>query len=160
MRISIAAIGKLKSGPERDLVQRYLERSSGAGKVLGLSGFTVSEFGEARGDNAAQRKKDEAKHLLGYCPDDAIVIALDERGRSMPSVDFSKKLANFRDDGSRNMVFIIGGPDGLDAEVRKRANLILSFSPLTWPHQIVRALLCEQIYRAITIMSGHPYHRE
>ena len=160
MRVSIAAIGRLKSGPEQDLVARYLERARGAGKLLGLTGFDISEFGEARGDNSAQRKSQEAGQLLGACPEGAQIIALDERGRTMSSPDFSTKLGRIRDEGARQTCFIIGGPDGLDASVRKKADLVLSFSPLTWPHQIVRALLCEQIYRAITIMSGHPYHRE
>jgi len=160
MRISIAAIGRLKSGPERQLVERYLERANGAGKQLGLSGFDISEFGEARHDNSAQRKLQEAEQLLGCCADGAKLIALDERGRTMTSPDFAKKIGQIRDDGARQCTFVIGGPDGLDASVRKQADLVLSFSPLTWPHQIVRALLCEQIYRAITIMSGHPYHRE
>jgi len=160
MRISVAAIGRLKSGPERDLVNRYLERANGAGKQLGLTGFEINEFAEARHDNGAQRKQQEANQLLGCCPDGAILIALDERGRTMTSPDFAKKLGRYRDDGARQCTFVIGGPDGLDASVRKRADLVLSFSPLTWPHQIVRALLCEQVYRSITIMSGHPYHRE
>ncbi len=160
MRISVAAIGRLKSGPERELVDRYLDRAKGAGKQLGLSGFDIHEFSEARHDNAAQRKTQEAEQLIGCCPEGSKLIVLDERGRSITSPDFSKKLGQFRDDGARQCTFIIGGPDGLDASIRKRADLVLSFSPLTWPHQIVRALLCEQIYRAITIMSGHPYHRE
>lgn len=160
MRISIAAIGRLKSGPERQLVERYLERANGAGKQMGLTGFDIQEFSEARHDNSAQRKRQEAEQLLGCCPEGARLIALDERGRTMTSPDFAQKLGQYRDDGARQCTFVIGGPDGLDASVRKRADLVLSFSPLTWPHQIVRALLCEQVYRAITIMSGHPYHRE
>lgn len=160
MRISIAAIGRLKTGPERQLVDRYLERAIGAGKQMGLTGFNINEFSEARHDNSAQRKLQEAEQLLSCCPEGAKLIALDERGRTMTSPDFAQRLGQFRDDGARQCTFVIGGPDGLDAAVRKRADLVLSFSPLTWPHQIVRALLCEQIYRAITIMGGHPYHRE
>jgi 23S rRNA (pseudouridine1915-N3)-methyltransferase len=159
MRISIAAIGKLKKGPEHDLVGQYLERAQATGKQIGLSGFDISEYVEARGNNADQRKADEAKLLLSGLEDGAKLIALDERGKSITSPQFSTHIMQLRDDGCRALHFVIGGPDGLDKSVRQRADLVLSFSPLTWPHQIVRALLCEQIYRAITISTGHPYHR-
>ena len=160
MRVSISAIGKLKAGPERELVDRYLSRAQGAGKQLGLSGFQIFEQSESRAGSVDQRKGDEAKFLTAQLSEGGVLIALDERGKSISSPAFSEKMFRMRDDGVRDMLFVIGGPDGLDKSVRQRADLVLSFSPLTWPHQIVRALLCEQIYRAITIASGHPYHRE
>lgn len=160
MRVSIAAIGKLKKGPEQDLVARYLERAQATGKQIGLSSFDISEYVEARGSTADVRKSDEAKLLLSGLEDNGKLIALDERGKSMTSPQFSQHIMRLRDDGCRSLHFVIGGPDGLDKSVRQRADLVLSFSPLTWPHQIVRALLCEQLYRAITISTGHPYHRE
>lgn len=160
MKIRLIAIGKLKSGPEQELVSRYLGRAQAGGKVLGLSGFDVLEYGESRKSDVAGRKQDEAALLLGPERKERIYrVALDEGGRNISSVDFATLIGRQRDDGVGQMHFIIGGPDGLDRQVRQRADMILSFSALTWPHQIVRGLLAEQLYRATTILSNHPYHR-
>jgi 23S rRNA (pseudouridine1915-N3)-methyltransferase len=149
----------MKQGPERELVARYLERAQGSGKPLALTGFDVAELPESRASSAAARKTDEAKALRAALPE-GIVVALDERGRSQGSEAFAKQLARWRDDGRPAVSFVIGGADGLDPAFAAGADLTLSFSPLTWPHQLVRIMLAEQLYRATTILSGHPYHRE
>lgn len=159
MRISIAAIGRMKSGPETELVNRYLERARGSGKPLGLTGFEVHEHVESRAQTADARKTDEAKLLLNALSDSTCRIALDERGKSIGSEAFADWLATRRDLGEKHLGIMIGGADGLDPALRKSADLVLSFSPLTWPHQMVRIMLAEQLYRATTILTGHPYHR-
>ena len=158
MRLCIAAIGRMKAGPERELVARYLDRAIGGGKPLALTGFDVIEFPESRASSSASRKSDEAKALRAALPE-GIVVALDERGKSTGSEAFSALIARWRDDGRPAASFVIGGADGLDPAFVAAADMTLSFSPLTWPHQLVRIMLAEQLYRATTILSGHPYHR-
>ncbi len=159
MHLSIIAVGRMKSGPERELVERYLTRCRGIGPAIALQGFEVSEFAESRKANAALRKSDEAKFITGALDANTSLIALDETGSSLTSEKFSDNIARLRDDGVSHLSFVIGGPDGLDHSVCTRAAQVLSFSPLTWPHQLVRIMLAEQLYRAATILSGHPYHR-
>lgn len=158
MRIAIAAVGRMKAGPEREMVSRYLDRAIGGGKPLALTGFDVIELTESRSSSAASRKADEAKALRAALPG-GMVVALDERGKSIGSEAFANQLGRWRDDGRPAASFVIGGADGLDPDFVRRADLVLSFSPLTWPHQLVRIMLAEQLYRATTILSGHPYHR-
>lgn len=149
----------MKQGPERELVARYLERAIGSGKPLGLTGFSVTELPESRAGSAAARRAEEARaiheHLSGH-----VRIALDEHGKTMGSEELANRLARWRDDGKPALSFVIGAADGLDPDFVKTADFTLSFSPLTWPHQLVRIMLAEQLYRATTILSGHPYHRE
>ncbi len=159
MRVLIAAVGRMKQGPERELAARYLERATASGKPLALTGFDVLELPESRAASATARKAEEAKALVAALPDGAL-IALDERGKSITSGGFAQQLMRWRDDGRPAVSFIVGGADGLDAALTGKADLVLSFSPLTWPHQLVRIMLSEQLYRATTILSGHPYHRE
>ncbi len=158
MRISIAAVGRMKNGPERELVARYLERAQGAGKPLALTGFDVSELSESRAGSAAARKAEEAKAIRATLPE-GIVVALDERGKAVTSETFANQLGRWRDDGRAAVGFVIGGADGIDPDFVKSADLVVSFSPMVWPHQLVRIMLAEQLYRATTILSGHPYHR-
>lgn len=159
MRVCVAAIGRMKQGPERDLVGRYLERARASGKALGLTQFDVLEFPESRISSSDGRKDDEARVLRAALPDGA-VVALDERGKSISSQAFAELMARWRDEGRPAVSFVIGGADGLEPGFVRGATLSLSFSPLTWPHQLVRIMLAEQLYRATTILSGHPYHRE
>jgi 23S rRNA (pseudouridine1915-N3)-methyltransferase len=160
LRVLILAVGRMKQGPERELVARYLDRAVASGKTLGLTGFAVTELTESRAGSAASRKVEEARGLSAQLPTGGIVVALDERGKTLGSEDFAKRLARWRDDGNQAVSFVIGGADGLDPDFVRAADLTLSFSPLTWPHQLVRNMLAEQLYRATTILSGHPYHRE
>lgn len=158
MRITIAAVGRMKAGPEREMVARYLDRAIGGGKPLALTGFDIIELPESRAGSSASRKAEEAKALRAALPE-GIVVALDERGKAIGSETFANQIGRWRDDGRPAASFIIGGADGLDPAFVSAADLVLSFSPLTWPHQLVRIMLAEQLYRATTILSGHPYHR-
>ena len=158
MRIVIAAIGRLKQGPERELVSRYLDRARLSGRALGLTGFDVAEPVESRAGSADARKAEEARLLTAALPE-GVVVALDEHGRSIGSEAFAAEIAKWRDAGKPALSFVIGGADGLDPALVKKADLVLGFSALTWPHQLVRIMLAEQLYRTTTILSGHPYHR-
>lgn len=158
MRITVAAIGRMKAGPERELVARYLDRAAGAGKPLALTGFDAIELPESRASSPASRKADEAKALRAALPD-GIAVALDERGKSITSEALANQIGRWRDDGRPAVSFVIGGADGLDPAFVQSADLVLSFSPMVWPHQLVRIMLAEQLYRTTTILSGHPYHR-
>jgi len=159
MRIAIAAIGRMKQGPERELVGRYLDRARASGRPLALTGFEVAELAESRAGSTEARKDEEAKALLGALSD-GIRVVLDEHGKSITSPALADLLGRWRDDGRPAASFIIGGADGHGRELLAGADLTLSFSPLTWPHQLVRIMLAEQLYRVTTILSGHPYHRE
>lgn len=158
MRLSIIAIGRLKDGPERDLCTRYHERANGLSRSLGFTGPDIVEIAESRGRRSEERRNDEARLIAERLPH-GLVIALDERGKNLGSEAFAGKIAAARDAGTPAATLLIGGADGLAEDLRARAGLVLCFGALTIPHQIVRALALEQLYRAMTIMAGHPYHR-
>jgi 23S rRNA (pseudouridine1915-N3)-methyltransferase len=160
MRVILLAVGRMKKGPETELVQRYLKRAEQAGRQIGLRGVEVIEIRESRASDAGKRMIEESIALANIIPDAAMTAMLDERGESLSSADFADQLRKWRDAGVPAAVFIIGGPDGLAQNLRDKAKLRLAFGAATWPHQMVRIMLLEQIYRAITILSGHPYHRE
>jgi 23S rRNA (pseudouridine1915-N3)-methyltransferase len=160
MRIGIVAVGRMKQGPERELLDRYLDRSIATGKPLGLSGFAIAELAESRSSSSAARKAEEARMISGQLPAGSVRVLLDEHGKSFGSEEFARRLTRWRDDGKEAVSFAIGGADGLDPDLLGTADLVLSFSPMTWPHQLVRIMLAEQLYRATTILTGHPYHRE
>jgi 23S rRNA (pseudouridine1915-N3)-methyltransferase len=160
MRVQIIAIGRMKQGPERELVARYLERAIGTGKPLGLTGFEVTELPESRAGNPPTRKAEEARAIAAAAAQGTILVTLDEHGKTMSSDALASQVAKWRDGGKPALSFVIGGADGLDPELTRSAALTLSFSPLTWPHQLARIMLAEQLYRATTILAGHPYHRE
>ena len=156
MKLIIAAVGRLKAGPERELAARYIERSVASCRSVGLTGFEVREIDESRARRMEDRRADEARALL---PEHARIIALDERGKHLTSEAFAADLGKARDGAASAYALVIGGPDGLDDSLRARAGLVIAFGALTWPHQLARVLATEQTYRAITILAGHPYHR-
>ena len=160
MRVILLAVGRMKKGPETELAQRYLKRAEQAGRQIGLRGVEVVEIRESRASDAGKRMIEESIALASIIPDAAMTAMLDERGESLSSAAFADHLRKWRDAGVPAAVFIIGGPDGLAQSLRDKAKLKLAFGAATWPHQMVRIMLLEQIYRAITILSGHPYHRE
>ncbi|MDC7784301.1 23S rRNA (pseudouridine(1915)-N(3))-methyltransferase RlmH [Rhodoplanes sp. TEM] len=159
MRLVVAAVGRMKSGGERDLADRYLDRLVKSGRAIGLRGVEVVELRESRAQEADRRRLEEAIALANVIPDGAAVVALDERGQNLDSAAIAGEIRVWRDSGRDAAVFVVGGADGLGDELRRRADLVLSFGAATWPHQLVRVMLLEQLYRASTILSGHPYHR-
>ncbi len=159
MKIAIIAVGRLKAGPERELVARYHERLSGLGKGLGLSGPFVTEVNESPARTADARKAQEADGLISAIAPDSLAIRFDEQGRVISSEEFAEMIRKRRDDGAKSLTFLIGGADGLHADVADAAPEALSFGAMTIPHQLVRVLLMEQLYRTATLLSGHPYHR-
>lgn len=159
MRLVVAAVGKLRSGPESALVHDYLRRARDLGRQIGFAGFDLQEVDAPKTLTGPKRQAREGALLLGAAPDSAMLIALDERGKNLASEDFAAVLARGRDDGVKGAAFLIGGADGHDRTVMDAASLTLSFGAATWPHMLVRVMLAEQLYRAMTILSGHPYHR-
>lgn len=158
MRILILAIGRMKAGPERELLTRYLERANHIIRTAGLTGLDLREIEESRARRPEDRKAEEAAALKAALPNGSHIIFLDERGRTQSSPDFAQQIGLKRDQGCPALVFVIGGPDGIDPDFIKQSST-LAFGAMTWPHQLVRLLLSEQIYRALTILTNHPYHR-
>ncbi|WP_375651789.1 MULTISPECIES: 23S rRNA (pseudouridine(1915)-N(3))-methyltransferase RlmH [unclassified Bartonella] len=159
MQISIFAVGRMKSGAEQKLVQHYLDRFSKVSGVVGFHLKKLQEIPESRAQTACQRMEEEGRKLIEFLPEKCRLIVLDERGESISSTSFSEKLRCYRDEGIRDVVIALGGPDGHNEQIRKHADFLLSFGLMTWPHQIARILLTEQLYRAVTIENNHPYHR-
>ena len=151
----ICAVGRLRAGPESDLVDDYLNRFNRSGRSLGLGPAEVTEVEDKKGGGRSA----EAALLSRLIPEKSFVCALDERGRMQSSPAFATLLADQRDQGCRDMVFIIGGADGLDPSLRSRADHLLSFGQMVWPHMLARVMLSEQLYRAGSILAGSPYHR-
>jgi 23S rRNA (pseudouridine1915-N3)-methyltransferase len=159
MRLTISAIGRLKDGGERDLYDRYAQRLDQTGRAVALGPLTLNEFPESKLASADLRKADEAARLLKTTADASIIIALDETGRQYSSATFAALLGKHRDSGAKAAAFLIGGADGHGEAVIKVAAFKLSLGTMTLPHGLARVVLAEQIYRAATILSGHPYHR-
>ena len=159
MRLVVAAVGRLKRGPERDLAERYGERAAKAGRAIGIRSVTISEIDESRARRAGDRIAEEGAALTAVIPPEAVVVALDERGETLTSEEFARRIGRWRDQGRPELVVLIGGPDGLTPALVAKAELRLAFGRMTWPHQLVRIMAFEQLYRAIAILSGHPYHR-
>lgn len=159
MRIVVAAIGRLKRGPETELSERYRKRAAQTGRSLGLREIEIVEVRESRAGDAGKRVLEESIALANIIPQNAAVVLLDPRGENLDSAGLAARLAKWRANGRATVVFLIGGADGLATTLREKAELRLSFGTATWPHQLVRVMLLEQIYRATTILTGHPYHR-
>ena len=159
MRLVVAAIGRLKDGPERELVERYRKRADQTGKRIGFRDVEVLEIKESRAQEVEKRMLEESIALANVIPEKAMTIILDQRGESLDSGALATRLGRWRDDGRPATVFVIGGDDGLAPSTRDKAAFKLAFGASTWPHPLVRAMLLEQIYRCTTILSGHPYHR-
>ena len=159
MRLLIAAVGKLKQGPERELNAHYLGRAEALGRKLGLSPLSVIEVAESKAPTAPVRTEAEAKTLLAKLPPSYKIICLDRGGDQLGSDAFARALAKFRDEGAQGLAFLIGGADGLGRQALARADQVLSLGPMTLPHGLARIVLAEQLYRAATILAGHPYHR-
>ncbi len=159
MHLVVIAIGRLKQGPERELSERYRERFEDIGRKLGFRGLEIREIPESRARDAATRIAEEATAISAAIFEKSVLVALDERGDNVDSTSFARHLGRWRDEAVANTIFTIGGADGLSPELWRKAKLRLAFGSATWPHQMVRVMLLEQIYRAATILAGHPYHR-
>jgi 23S rRNA (pseudouridine1915-N3)-methyltransferase len=151
VKLTIAAIGRATRGPERDLYEHYASRIRWP--------LTLRELEEKKKLSAAQLVVREGELLLGAAPKGATVVALDRRGKVVDSEAFARRLENWRDNGTADVAFLIGGADGHGEALLKRANLAISFGAMTWPHLLARAMLAEQLYRAQQLLAGHPYHR-
>jgi len=155
MRVHVGAVGRLRTGPERALIDDYTARFDKTGRGLGLGPLHLHEVEDRKGGGMMA----EAVLLDRTIPKGAVVVALDERGEVMTSPDFSRHICDWRDAGRGDVAFVIGGADGLSPELRARADLTLSFGKMVWPHMLARVMLVEQLYRAAAILAGSPYHR-
>lgn len=159
MRIIVAAVGRLKKGPETELAERYRKRAAQTGRSFGLRDVEIVEIRESRATEAGKRMLEESIALANIIPQGATVVQLDERGNNLDSASLAAQLAKWRSNDRPAVVFVIGGADGLSPSLHDKAELRISFGAATWPHQLVRVMLLEQLYRATTILTGHPYHR-
>lgn len=159
MRLLVVAIGRLKQGPERELAAWYCKRAAATGRSLGWRQVEIIEIRESRAPDRDRRRTEESIALANIIPDGALVAALDEQGENLDSAALAGLIRQWRADSRACVCFIIGGADGLAPSLMERAKVRLAFGTATWPHQLVRIMLLEQIYRAGTILSGHPYHR-
>ncbi len=156
MKLRIAALSRIKSGPERELVDTYIERCTATGRPIGLGPLSETEI-----DNRALKtSSEESRALAQTLEPGAKLILLDERGKALSSRQFASQIERWRDEGAREAVFCIGGADGHDRSVLPQPDLMLAFGPAVWPHKLVRVMLAEQLYRAVSILAGSPYHRD
>jgi 23S rRNA (pseudouridine1915-N3)-methyltransferase len=155
MRLRLCAVGRLRAGPERDLVDDYQQRCDRTGRPLGLGPMIEHEVEDKRGGGMVT----EGELLARAIPAGAVLVVLDERGKTLSSPELATQLAQWRDSGRQDVAFVIGGADGIDPALRSRADLAISFGRMVWPHMLVRVMLAEQLYRATTILAGLPYHR-
>jgi len=153
--VHLVVVGRLRAGPELDLIKDYLTRFDRTGRALGLGPAQVIEVEDKKGGGMAA----EAALLEKAIPSGALICCLDERGKVMSSPDFADQLGQWRDRGRQDVAFVIGGADGIDPALRERADALLSFGKMVWPHMLVRVMLSEQLYRAASILAGAPYHR-
>lgn len=152
MRFLLIAVGRDRRGPTAELVDIYQKRCPWPLELIDIS---------PRGQGEPERRRrEEAQKILQALPANTAIIALDEHGKDLSSRNLALRIQEFQQDGCRTLAFIIGGADGLDPSIQKRADLCLAFGRATWPHRLVRAMLAEQLYRASTILTGHPYHRD
>ena len=151
----LCAVGRLRSGPERDLIADYTQRFDRTGRALSLGPLTEHEVEDKKNAGMAA----EAELLARAIPAGAVLVTLDERGKLLTSPEFAAQLARWRDGGRQDVAFVIGGADGIDPSLRAKADFSISFGQMVWPHMLVRVMLAEQLYRAANILSGGPYHR-
>ncbi len=159
MRLWIFAIGHMRGTPEGQLCEDFADRARKIGRNLGFTAVAIEELPVSKHRDTAVRIKDECERLAARLPEGAHIVLLDAKGKGMTSESFADMLGSLRDVGTKDLAFVIGGPDGLGTLPGKKAGRSLAFGPQTWPHLLARVLLAEQVYRALTILAGHPYHR-
>ena len=159
MRLLLIGVGRLKAGPERELFERYFKRLADLARTTGIAGVDLREIEEGRARRPEDRQAQEARLILAALPKGATLILLDERGVALSSARWADEIGKARDNAAPAYVLAIGGPDGFDPSLRGQAQGVLSFGAMTWPHQLVRVMAAEQLYRSLAILAGHPYHR-
>jgi 23S rRNA (pseudouridine1915-N3)-methyltransferase len=159
LRVLIAAVGRLKQGAERELAAAYRKRAAAVGRSFGLREIEIIEIRESRAKDAERRRTEESIAIANIIPEQAIVAILDAGGDNLDSAGLAELLRKWREQNRAAACFVIGGADGLAQALRARATQRVAFGAATWPHQLVRIMLLEQLYRAGTILAGHPYHR-
>lgn len=155
MKVHLCVVGRLRNGPEKDLFSDYIDRFEKTGRGMGLGPVEVVEVEDRKGGGMQA----EAELLLRAIPKGAILLAMDERGKTMTSPQFARQLAKWRDEGAQSLAIVIGGADGLAPDLREQADMSLSLGKMVWPHMLARVMLAEQLYRAASILGGSPYHR-
>jgi 23S rRNA (pseudouridine1915-N3)-methyltransferase len=159
VRLLLIGIGRLKAGPERELFDRYFKRLGELARNSGIAGVDLREIDEGRGRRPEERQAEESRLILASLPRGARLVLLDERGVALSSPQWAAEIGKARDGGAASYALAIGGPDGFDPALREKAQTIVSFGAMTWPHQLVRVMAAEQLYRSLSILVGHPYHR-
>ena len=159
MRLLLIGVGRLKAGPERELFDRYFKRLGDLARASGFSGAESREVEEGRARRPEDRQAEEARAIVAALPRGGRLIVLDERGAALASAQWAAEIGKARDGGAPAYAVVIGGPDGLDPALREKADRVLSFGAATWPHQLARVMAAEQLYRSLSILAGHPYHR-
>ena len=159
MRLLLIGVGRLKAGPERELFDRYWKRLADLARASGFSGPDCREVEEGRARRPEDRQAEEARAILAAAPKGGRLIVLDQRGAALSSPHWAAEIAKARDGGAPAYAVVIGGPDGLDPALLEKADRVLSFGAMTWPHQLARVMAAEQLYRCLSILAGHPYHR-
>jgi 23S rRNA (pseudouridine1915-N3)-methyltransferase len=159
MRLVVIAVGRLKQGPERELAEAYRKRAQATGRALGIRDIEIVEIRESRAQDVERRRVEEAIAIASVVPEGAMIVILDERGNNLDSAALAGLLRAWRAEDPPAVCFVVGGADGLAQSMQQRAKLRLAFGTATWPHQLVRVMLLEQLYRAASIVAGHPYHR-
>ena len=159
MKLHIAAIGRLRTGAQKQLIDDYLDRLKDSGRPHAISAITLHELETKPAATPALTIEQEGTRLRAALPSNGILVSLDEHGKTLSSTEFAEKLGRWRDQGAPAVSFIIGGAEGLSPQIRNQSDFTLSLGPMTWPHMLARLLLAEQLYRATTIWSGHPYHK-
>lgn len=159
MRLLLIGIGRLKAGPERELFDRYFKRLGELARNSGIAGVELREIDEGRARRPEDRQAEESRLILASLPRGARLVLLDERGVALSSPQWAAEIGKARDGGAASYALVIGGPDGFDSALREKAQTIVSFGAMTWPHQLVRVMAAEQLYRSLSILVGHPYHR-
>ena len=159
MRLLLIAVGRLKAGPERELFDRYFKRAAECARSANIAGVDFREIEEGRARRPEDRQAEEARSIVAAAPAGARLVLLDERGSALTSAQWADDIGKSRDGGAPTYALAVGGPDGFDPSLREKAHRIVSFGAMTWPHQLVRVMAAEQLYRSLSILAGHPYHR-
>jgi 23S rRNA (pseudouridine1915-N3)-methyltransferase len=160
MRLTLIGVGRLKAGPERELFDRYFKRAGELARAQGIAAIELREIDESRARRPEERQFEEARAIRAATPKGAWLALLDERGAALTSRQWAEEIGRARDGAAAAYALAIGGPDGLDPALKSEARSVISFGAMTWPHQLVRVMASEQLYRALSILGGHPYHRD